>query len=506
MDERAALKTIAHAIKHRLYVLIAIVAVFILAAGLAAVIRPPSYQGSALLFVDERFNSSQGFDLALQAGELLSAHFIQTATSRPVLERACSGKYFDTAVTAAFSCDAATLAPRVSANTVKGTAWIGVNATAGSAAESAALANAVARAMMDQNQADIDLLLAPTRDYLNAELKRLGTEIQSEQATVDLLQKQTAPGQTAAIAGHQANLNLLQSQYSATYARSQDLVIEENRLAGSLTMVQAAVAPLKPYDPDPVRYLAAGLAAGLCVALITVLLVDRFDDRLFETDALGLAAGTRLVVAVSPQDSAPTSGRLTGPYALTRANLLALHPRLSKILVVAASSGDRVRPVAAGLGMAGVKAGQKVLVVDAEAQAYVLHQQAGRSRSRMTIVSAPAEGDARIANEALAEAEGKYDLTIMSAPSPDTDPTAVSLAHSADVAIVVATARSTRFADVRRTAESLRMAGVQVAASILVTDSVKEVPPARQPEPPELELYEAINQWKLPSWRGPGGS
>jgi Mrp family chromosome partitioning ATPase len=122
----------------------------------------------------------------------------------------------------------------------------------------------------------------------------------------------------------------------------------------------------------------------------------------------------------------------------------------------------------------------------------------------MTIVSAPADGDTRIANEALAEAEGKYDLTIMSAPSPDTDPTAVSLARLADVAIVVATARSTRIADVRRTAESLRLAGVQVAASILVSDSVKEVaPPVR--EQPELELYEAINQWKLPTWRGPAG-
>jgi capsular polysaccharide biosynthesis protein len=497
MDERAALKTIAHAIKHRLYVLIAIVAVFTLAAGLAAVIRPPSYQGSALLFVDERFNSSQGFDLALQAGELLSAHFIQTATSRPVLDRACSGKY-------GFTCDATTLAPRVSANTVKGTAWIGVNVTAGSAADSAALASAVARAMIDQNQADINLLLAPTRGYLNAELKRLGAEIQAEQATVDLLQKQTAPGQTAAIAGHQANLNLLQSQYSATYARSQDLVIEENRLAGSLTMIQAALVPLKPYDPDPVRYVAAGLVAGLCIALLAVVLLDRFDDRLFEPQALSMAAGTRLVVAVSPRDSGSLSSTSAGPYTLARANLLALHPRMSKILVVGASSRDRVRTVAAGLGMAGVKAGQRVLVVDAEASTYVMHQQAGRNGSRMTIVSAPSDGSDRIANEALADADGKYDLTIMSAPSPDRDPTAVSLARTADFAIVVATARATRYSDVKRTVETLRLAGISVAASILVTDSVKEV--ASDPEQPVPELYDmAVNHLKLPTWRGPGG-
>jgi capsular polysaccharide biosynthesis protein len=499
MDERAALKTIANAIKHRFYLLIAIVALFSLAAGAAAIIRPPVYQGTALLFVDERFNSSQGFDLALQAGELLSAHFIQTATSRPVLERACSGTY-----SVGFSCDAATLAPHVSAATVKGTNWIGVNVTADSAADAAALANAVARAMIDQNQADIDQLLAPTRDYLNAELKRLAPEIQAEQATIDKLQSQTAPGQQAAIAGEEANLSLLQSQYSATYAQSQNLVIEENRLAGSLTLVQAAVAPLKPFDPNPVLYLTVGVVAGLCTALVTVVVVDRYDDRLFDPEALSIAAGTRLVVAVTPRDTGSSSNRSSEPYALARANLLAQHPHLTKILVVAASSRERVRPVAAGLGMAGVKAGQRVLVVDAEANTYVMHQQSGRNGSMMTIVSAPAAGGTRIANEALADADGKYDLTIMSAPSPDSDPTAVSLARTADVAIVVATARATRFSDVKRTTETLRLAGIHVAACILASDSGKEVPAsAAQPEP---ELYEmAANQLRLPTWRGPGG-
>src|SRR4029077_13393683 len=127
MDDGAALKTISHAVKHRKYMLIAIVALFVLAAGVATVVRPPTYQGTALLFVDERFNSSQGFDLALQAGELLSAHFIQAATSRPVLERACSGAYFDTTAAAGLSCTAGDLGPRVSANTARGTDWIAVN-------------------------------------------------------------------------------------------------------------------------------------------------------------------------------------------------------------------------------------------------------------------------------------------------------------------------------------------------------------------------------------------
>jgi hypothetical protein len=152
-----------------------------------------------------------------------------------------------------------------------------------------------------------------------------------------------------------------------------------------------------------------------------------------------------------------------------------------------------------------VKAGQKVLVVDAEASTYVMHEQSGRNGSRMTIVTAPVEGGSRLAKEALTDADGKYDLTIFSAPPPDKDPTAVSLARTADVAIVVATARTTRFAEVKRTTETLRLAGIQVAASIMVTESGKPAAEA-EAERPEPELYErAVNELRLPTWRGPGG-
>jgi hypothetical protein len=157
--------------------------------------------------------------------------------------------------------------------------------------------------------------------------------------------------------------------------------------------------------------------------------------------------------------------------------------------------------------MAGVKAGKRVLVVDAEANTYVMQQQAGRNGSRMTIVSAPSNDDGEVADEALADGDGKYDLTIMSAPSPDRDPTAITLARTADIAIVVATAGTTRFADVRRTADALRLAGIQVAAGVFAPHSGQQRRTEPDSAPAPADLYEvAVNQWRLPTWRGPGGS
>lgn len=501
MDDRLALKTIGGAIRHRKYVILAIVALFTLGAGIASVVRPPVYQGTALLFVDERFNSSQGFDLALQAGQLLSAHFIQAATSEPVLDRACSGAYFSGS-SASLTCTPTALGPRVSATTVRGTDWIGVSVTASSPAGAQALANAVANALIDQNKADVAALLAPTAAYLDGELKQLTAEITAEEATIDKLQREAGPGQSAAIAGEQAQLALLQSQYASTYSQSQQLVIEQNRLAGSLTLVQPASLPAKPIDPDPLRYLAVGLAAGLCVALAAAVVLDRFDDRLFESEALSRAASTRLVVSVSQRQE--LSARNNELYSVARANLLAQHPHLSKVLIVAASRRDRVRGVAAGLGMAAVNAGQKVLVIDAEANTYVMQRQAGKNGSMMTIVSAPTTHQGVIDGESLTDRD-QYDLTIISAPSPEHDPTAVTMARTADVAIIVATARVTRASDVRRTAETLRLAGIQIAAGVFASGSSRE--PRPEPQSAPAEYYEAaVNQLKLPTWRGPAGS
>jgi capsular polysaccharide biosynthesis protein len=164
------LRTFAHAIQHRFYLLIAIVAAFTVIAGVAAAVRAPAYRGTALLLVDERFDSSQGFNISLQAGQPLIDHFIQTASSPTVLKRACSGTYFDTPATGTVRCDGAALASHVSASAVKDSGWIEISVSADSAVKAAALANAVARAMTDQNSADIAQLLAPTRDYLNTEL------------------------------------------------------------------------------------------------------------------------------------------------------------------------------------------------------------------------------------------------------------------------------------------------------------------------------------------------
>src|SRR2546430_10315105 len=148
---------------HRLLVLVVLACTG--AAALAAMLRPPTYEATAVLGLDESQAVSGGFDLAVQADQFLSQRYIRMATSRPLLEQVCAA--------AATSCTAASLAQRVSATTSKTGGAIQVTVTAGSGRPAAALANAVAGQVLEEHRAEIAAGAGPARGYLPSAVPRL---------------------------------------------------------------------------------------------------------------------------------------------------------------------------------------------------------------------------------------------------------------------------------------------------------------------------------------------
>jgi capsular polysaccharide biosynthesis protein len=423
------LKTVGDALRHRRALIAVVILACVLSAGALSVVRHKTYEASALLYVDERHNSSQGFDLALQAGELLSHHYIEMATSRQVLDAACVAP--DVAALAASSnspCTPEALAGQVRADTVKGTSLIAVTADERTPEAAATIANAVATALVAQDAQQVDQLLKPTRDFLDAELKRLDGEIQSARQAVA-----ASPPNSPQAQANLAYLNQLEGEYAADYARRQDLAVEQFRLTGNLSIIQAAIVPAKPVDPDPLRYLAAGLAVGLVVAFLAALAVEYLDDRLLEPDQLARAVGTHLVVRVPRANNQP---RPAAPFALAHANLLALRRPLQRILVTGATEKDPADAIAWELAAAATEAGQTVAVVPTTA----------------------------LDGSPLPAA----DLTVIAAPSPESSSRVVRLAAAGGPAIVVATEGVTRFGDAQRTADLVRQAGAEVVAAVLV--------------------------------------
>jgi capsular polysaccharide biosynthesis protein len=451
--------TLTQALWRRRYLLIAVASIFLLAGEIAVLLTPRSYRADATLFLDTE-RTSQNFDIALQAGQLLQHDFIVLATKRPVLLEACATPGAECTASEMASPDTE-LQKRVDVNYVNGSSMLAVTAKASNGQDAAGLANAVARAMVHQYQAEVDRLLKPTEDALDAQLTQLQTGISKEQ-------KALAGSRPADAAAHQAQLTFLTSQYATANTHRQDLRDLHDRLAGIPTVLQTAAVPLKASEPDPLRYLLAALLIGLAAGVLMALLRQRFDDRIYSVDALAAAAGTPTVVTIPRAPRKAVNG-LT-PYSLAHARLVARHPEARKILMAAASSRDRSDEPAYRLGSVAARAGQRVLVFqtdmapEASATGFIPNGDA----SGLTSVTVTSNNDSKAAALALVQADGHYDLTILAAPAPESSPYTLSAARLVEHTVLVATAGVTHVAEARRTAELLREAGGTVTASLLL--------------------------------------
>jgi capsular polysaccharide biosynthesis protein len=448
---------------HRHRIIIAIAGVFCLAAGAFSVLLPKTYEATAIIYLDTA-RTATDFDAGIAAGDLLQHDFIVSANSRPTLQEACT--------TPGINCSASdmvapetTIGKLVSASIYRGTSELAVSAKGRTPEDAAALANAVAKAVIDQDAQEVVRLYQPARDNLNKQLALLASEMDTQQKAL----ADSAQGSSAA-AAHEAELTRLQNAYTLTLTRLMDLSQRQDRLTNVATVVQPALPPAKPESPNALLYIGAALVAGLCIGVFIALLIERFDDRIFSAEGLARAA------AIPPAFVTHDVQWLLFPktkkaYSLALANMLARSQDLPRaVLVVAASARDHSDPVAGGLGAVAAGSGQRVTVMEFDGHS----PDAGGRRqeiagvTRIPMPQALSQSPAGVSS--LQGLRGLQDgeFVLMSVPSPDVSPAALALGRSVRHSIIVATEGRTHFGDARRTADLLRESGVDVLAGILV--------------------------------------
>lgn len=469
MEPAGQIKTVYSALRHRWPVSLAVFVLCMLAGVAAVALVPKAYQAEALLLVDARWEGSSDPASALSASDTLTRLYIAEATSGPILQQVATHPDLNVS--------ADQLARQVSATTVHGTTLLAIDAKAPSPSQAAAIANAVAQTLVDRNRTDVMARFDSSRTYLEGELTRLD-------AAIKAVQDEKVPNTAGAANDHVARLTFLQGQYNSVYNQLQNVRLAQSHGISSLSIDALAGPPNRPSAPDPVRYLLAAFAAGLVLGFLAALVVERLDDRLYTAEGLAEAANAPVVIAM-PRRAALNGTHppaASNPYALALASVLARYPAAKSLMVVAAAPRDRAEKVATGLGKAAAHSGRRVILVRADSEETGVPYVTSANGSGLTIVPFPIGGDPGLALGSLANGGSPFDFTVLSVASPQSDPVALSLAGTAKVAVLVATAKQTRFQQVRDAAESLRAAGVEVAASFLTNrqEGTREGSPALQ--------------------------
>src|SRR5215472_14070312 len=445
--------TLGRALRRRLW----LIAFITLAAGAAAyeaaAVRPPTYEASALVSIDERQAASQGIDAAMQADQFLAQRFISRATSRAVLQDVCAKE--------GRGCDPAALARQIRVTTPKATAQLQIAADSPSPSTAARLANELADALIARSRSQVDQGVDSQRTYLQGQLKAQGDQLAQALQQVSANEAAGRPD-----AAGMTQLSFLQMEYSSTYRRLQDLEVQRSQQSQVLSVEQRAVTP-KKVDPDPVRYVAVGLACGLVAGLLLGLLAEGMRRRIYRRSDLAEAAGTDIVVDFS-------RGLLRGtgrPYAyLARISLAGLAEQPPALLLVGSTLGERVNDVGKELANTVAASGRRVVVLLAPTPQRGWWWHKKDQPSKVLVESDGSTGLLRSGSDE------EVDLVIHCSLPPMLDPSATWLRAMPDRAIVIATKGLTRLGEVRQTVEMLERTRVHVVAAIMLPLRMRSAP------------------------------
>lgn len=214
-------------------------------------------------------------------------------------------------------------------------------------------------------------------------------------------------------------------------ARAEDLQVLSSLQTGNAEFVQHASLPGAPSSPHPIRSAVIGLMLGLVIAIILVVLLERFEvrirdaqeaERIFRRPLLGTIPRSRVLRRVDAFAFAAARGIESEAFLLLWANLryFKLRGDRSVILVTSPSSGDGKSTVAINAGVASARAGRRTLVIDADLRrAGVSAGVYGRGRGLSEILTGAASPEGVAVNIPVSDTTGYLDVITAGAAPPN---------------------------------------------------------------------------------------
>lgn len=350
----------------------------VLMAGFGAfgssLILPPLYQGTATL---EVVIPSRNYPAAIAADRYIQSE-IQLATSDDILHSAA----------AQLGLNPTSLNRKVTAVSVPNSLLIKITAQDSSALRAAGLANAVADALVDQqvatiqhdntvSQADLQTQIASTKNQLDA----TNTQIQQLEAAHDTSGK---------VASLKVQANELQQHLDDLNTSLHQVQVTEASGNSYLQVASRAQPQSAPLRPNSLLYTGAGLAFGLLLGLLIILLRGYADQRVRTSAAVGMLLGYPVLAEVPAYDEvglidkpAEEIGRRMEPYQHIEMGIAfqGADEPIRALAVLSPRQGEGADVVASDLALVAASEGKQVLLVDANFAHPTQHERFGVQQS-----------------------------------------------------------------------------------------------------------------------------
>jgi polysaccharide biosynthesis transport protein len=387
-------------------------------------------------------------------------------------------------------------APPIAASEVAQTNVISITAVSTVPARAATIANAYARAFVNDQRTVALNDLTSAEAQLRGQIKSIGKQIKQLHGTAGTASEQTA----------------LLNQEAVLSEQLTQMQVNSSSETGGLTVVTPAQAPTSPSSPKPVENGALGVAAGLILGLAAGFLRESLDDAVSSKETAEEFGGATVLAAVPMVNSwkkrdKPLVVSLARPmspaaeaYRSLRTSLqFARQERdLHTILVTSPAAAEGKTSTLSNLGAMFAQAGQRVVLVSCDlrkprlGEFFGLDERLGLTTAilgeqRVEELIQPVPGDdnlwllgsgqmppnpaellnGRRIQEVFKTLRGMFDLVLIDSPPvlPVTD--AVVLAKDADATLLIVAAGQTSQSDLQRAAEKLAQVNACVVGLVL---------------------------------------
>jgi capsular exopolysaccharide synthesis family protein len=276
------------------------------------------------------------------------------------------------------------LQANVSAAPEQNTQIIEIRATAHSATQAAQIANTVAQVFIALQIKKILLPLQNQSTQLNNLMATQRTQIDNDQAQLNVLQTNNANIDT--LTRQRDKLSSDQANYNATLNSYQQVQFQILQVGNVISQVQVATPPERPSAPHVTLNTIVAALLGLLLSLALALLLDWLDTTIKTTeDVIHMTSLTPLGAVARASASPLVPGMMVTGIAdeILERDFMAIGTGLCKVcqqqgqrvlLLTGMQSGSGTTLTATYLALTLAQMGKRVLLIDASLRAPFLHR------------------------------------------------------------------------------------------------------------------------------------
>jgi succinoglycan biosynthesis transport protein ExoP len=333
----------------------------------------PIYSASATLRVTPATTGSMSSaDYAYS--ERLMNTYSRIAVSRPVLEELAAKLNLQTI-------------PDVKVSLISSTELMQITVRSPYPAVAQNAANALGDILVAQSQELYSGGEKSTAEILAEQLSLAETELNQARQDYEAVVAQ-APNDSESIAKANLLTDLKEKTYETLLSQYEDARVREAIRANTITIIEPAVLPLEPSQPNPIMNIGLGLIVGLVGGIGLVFLLENLNPRLRSLEQIETVTELDIIEKIPSirrkrvtgwfkRDFRLTSSAFKGSFQKLQtkiAQLNAVEHKISSLLFTSAVPGEGKSTVVANLALAMGKAGQKVVVVDCDMRIPTQHR------------------------------------------------------------------------------------------------------------------------------------